>query len=81
MPVGTNCATRCSSFNIDSTHMQPNDDPMQRGPDLARGRAMLGRGLRVQVDRGLARTILEFDRLLIQPPARAAARALTKVAA
>ncbi len=42
----------------------PQDDPMQRCPDITRARAVLGWGPSVALDDGLARTIAYFERLL-----------------
>jgi len=42
----------------------PSDDPMQRKPDIARARDLLGWTPRVQLDEGLRRTIAYFDALL-----------------
>jgi UDP-glucuronate decarboxylase len=55
----------------------PQDDPMQRCPDISRAKAMLGWAPGVDIDTGLARTIAYFDRLLSErgdaPEPRAAA--------
>ena len=42
----------------------PQDDPMQRCPDITRARAVLGWEPSVALDDGLARTIAYFERLL-----------------
>lgn len=42
----------------------PQDDPMQRCPDIARARTALGWEPRVPLETGLARTIAYFDELL-----------------
>ncbi|HKM63646.1 MAG TPA: UDP-glucuronic acid decarboxylase family protein [Acidisphaera sp.] len=52
----------------------PQDDPLQRCPDIARAQQMLCWEPRVELDEGLARTIAYFDKLLSD-------RALVAVAA
>ena len=42
----------------------PQDDPMQRCPDITKARETLGWAPRVQLEQGLARTIDYFERLL-----------------
>ena len=42
----------------------PQDDPMQRCPDIARAQQMLGWRPRVGLDEGLRETITYFDRML-----------------
>jgi UDP-glucuronate decarboxylase len=42
----------------------PQDDPMQRCPDITKARELLGWVPRVQLEQGLARTIDYFERLL-----------------
>ena len=42
----------------------PQDDPMQRCPDITKAREVLGWAPRVQLEQGLARTIDFFERLL-----------------
>jgi UDP-glucuronate decarboxylase len=42
----------------------PQDDPMQRCPDITKAREALGWTPRVQLEQGLARTIDYFERLL-----------------
>lgn len=42
----------------------PQDDPMQRCPDITKAREALGWAPRVQLEQGLARTIDYFERLL-----------------
>jgi UDP-glucuronate decarboxylase len=42
----------------------PQDDPMQRCPDITQAREVLGWAPRVQLEQGLARTIDYFERLL-----------------
>jgi UDP-glucuronate decarboxylase len=42
----------------------PQDDPMQRCPDITRARETLGWEPRVPLETGLARTIAYFDDLL-----------------
>jgi UDP-glucuronate decarboxylase len=42
----------------------PQDDPMQRCPDITKAREVLGWAPRVQLEQGLARTIDYFERLL-----------------
>ncbi|WP_183024813.1 UDP-glucuronic acid decarboxylase family protein [Variovorax sp. UMC13] len=42
----------------------PSDDPMQRKPDIARARDLLGWTPQVQLEEGLRRTIAYFDALL-----------------
>ena len=42
----------------------PENDPMQRQPDIARARALLDWAPAVALEDGLARTIAYFDRLL-----------------
>jgi UDP-glucuronate decarboxylase len=42
----------------------PQDDPMQRCPDITRARAILGWEPSVALDEGLRRTVAYFDRLL-----------------
>ena len=44
----------------------PEDDPMQRCPDIARAREVLGWEPSVQLDRGLQHTIAYFDTLLTE---------------
>jgi UDP-glucuronate decarboxylase len=44
----------------------PQDDPMQRCPDIGLASALLGWQPRVALDEGLARTIAYFDRLLAE---------------
>ncbi len=44
----------------------PQDDPLQRCPDIARARDILGWEPRVRLDDGLTRTIAYFDRLLTE---------------
>ena len=48
----------------------PQDDPIQRCPDITRARQILGWEPRVDLAEGLLRTIAYFDRLLIEgkPP-------------
>ncbi len=45
----------------------PQDDPLQRRPDITRARELLGWQPRVPLEEGLARTIAYFDALLSQP--------------
>jgi UDP-glucuronate decarboxylase len=47
----------------------PENDPMQRQPDIARARALLDWSPRVPLEEGLVRTIAYFDRLLGQQAA------------
>ena len=42
----------------------PQDDPMQRCPDIARARELLDWAPTVQLDEGLTRTISYFETLL-----------------
>jgi UDP-glucuronate decarboxylase len=49
----------------------PQDDPVQRCPDIGLARAQLGWSPVTQLDAGLAKTIAYFDDLLRRPPARA----------
>jgi UDP-glucuronate decarboxylase len=49
----------------------PQDDPMQRCPDISKAREVLGWAPSVQLETGLARTIEYFDRLLSSTPANA----------
>jgi UDP-glucuronate decarboxylase len=42
----------------------PENDPMQRQPDIARAKALLDWQPRVPLDEGLVETIAYFDRLL-----------------
>jgi UDP-glucuronate decarboxylase len=44
----------------------PQDDPMQRCPDIALARRTLGWEPRVALDDGLTRTITYFDRMLLE---------------
>jgi UDP-glucuronate decarboxylase len=44
----------------------PQDDPLQRCPDIARAREVLGWEPTVQLDRGLQHTIAYFDTLLTE---------------
>ena len=46
----------------------PQDDPMQRCPDISRAQQVLGWAPTVALDEGLARTIAYFDRLLAARP-------------
>jgi UDP-glucuronate decarboxylase len=50
----------------------PENDPMQRQPDIAKARALLDWSPRVPLEEGLVKTIAYFDRLLgagAAPPA------------
>jgi len=47
----------------------PMDDPVQRCPDIAKARAVLGWEPNVPLDDGLTRTIAYFDQLLREKPA------------
>jgi UDP-glucuronate decarboxylase len=51
----------------------PQDDPMQRCPDIALARRLLDWALTVTLDDGLGRTIAYFDRLLTASTSRPAA--------
>ena len=42
----------------------PEDDPMQRSPDISKARELLGWEPKVPLREGLERTIAYFDRLL-----------------
>jgi UDP-glucuronate decarboxylase len=44
----------------------PQDDPVQRCPDITRARGDLGWEPGVQLDDGLMRTIAYFDRMLLE---------------
>src|SRR5260370_42200874 len=44
----------------------PVDDPVQRCPDIAQARAVLGWQPRIELKDGLARTIAYFERVLIK---------------
>jgi len=44
----------------------PQDDPLQRCPDIARAQQMLCWEPRVELDEGLGRTIAYFDKLLVE---------------
>ena len=44
----------------------PEDDPVQRCPDIALARRTLGWEPRVELDDGLTRTIAYFDRMLVE---------------
>jgi UDP-glucuronate decarboxylase len=44
----------------------PEDDPMQRCPDIALARKTLGWEPRVALDDGLSRTIAYFDNMLLE---------------
>jgi UDP-glucuronate decarboxylase len=46
------------------TRPLPQDDPLQRCPDITRARELLDWEPRVALDQGLGRTIAYFDRLL-----------------
>lgn len=69
----------------------PQDDPMQRCPDITKARETLGWAPRVQLEQGLARTIDYFERLLtsstgplphgLQPSATAVAAPVQALAA
>jgi UDP-glucuronate decarboxylase len=45
----------------------PEDDPMQRQPDISRARAVLGWEPRTQLREGLGATVAYFERLLAKP--------------
>jgi UDP-glucuronate decarboxylase len=47
----------------------PENDPMQRQPDIARARALLDWQPRVPLEEGLVKTVAYFDRLLAGAPA------------
>ena len=49
-------------------HPLPQDDPLQRRPDIARARELLGWEPKVALREGLARTIDYFEKLLVRLP-------------
>jgi len=54
------------------THLPlPEDDPMQRQPDITRARSMLGWEPTIPLEQGLTRTIAYFEGLLARPERRA----------
>ena len=54
---------------------KPDDDPMQRRPDAARARDLLGWQASTPLREGLQRTIAYFKALLAEPGIAAALRA------
>lgn len=54
----------CNSRSVVEYHPLPQDDPMQRRPDIARATELLQWKPRVPLDRGLQRTIAYFEALL-----------------
>ncbi|TKT77467.1 UDP-glucuronic acid decarboxylase family protein [Aquamicrobium sp. LC103] len=54
-------------------HPLPQDDPLQRRPDITKAKATLGWEPRISLREGLTRTIAYFEKLLVQANSRQAA--------